>query len=1213
MSTQEVRKFYEQVGKSEMLREEIAKIDAGLKGKQIQPIDLANIAKEKIIPLAKNNGYNFSESDLFSYFEEKLKVLDIEDLDQISGGISQRTAGIGLGAIMLLGLGGTAAMNIMKGQPDNGGTSISQSAPQDTQKSHAKEKRAEAYPGSKTNKANENRRNVRNAPGLGVEKAEKIERIRPKTATNRTLEGGPDLDAQSGRSISTNRVAKQAKQPTQSNVQINPTSKSNSANSIGNSSPQGASTQKAKNVNTAGNSSPQGTPTQKDRKSAGSTGERDYKVKNIEKEHLGASPEAPEAPETLETPEAPKAPETLEVPETPNVPELTTESDDKKEKQESLDETQGKQKESLVDFGKANEQLQVFNLSMKGINSRLSVNALSETISEYSNLQKELKEKLRSLENQQTSLSRKDYKEANMVIKNYKNTLHQVEKNLKMLKGQESNVERVARLREERSELLKEHSNYREKANKSLDEIQKMINLSNNLVKNANQRSGIYESLIKQFGKMDGYQDGTDRDLVEVVNNEKDTFANYTEVNKKQKTSLQKQKKEEQTQQKAAQSKQKEEQKQKATRRKKTEEQSKKKAAQKQGEIDLGIEDGHDKKLPEDLESAWNLYEEYNSKYMKILERAAADRKNIKNIDLREINSVRDGLNKAKQAINKAIGDNSSMDGSHRVWGEDILKEIREDLGELSRLEKTAREQKATAEKATAGKGTPETSKERTVRKKQATAERTTAGKGTPETNTEETARKQKATAEKAIPGTGTPETSPEKTVRKQKATAEKATPGTGTPEQKQYDNGLGFNAGNLSFKNTVGTGTPETSPEKTVRKKQATAERTTAGKGTPETSKERTLLSKLKGFLPSAETLKKVAKGAVEGAIGVAGLIGTVYGLAAIAKSQMESGVNNGRGDLELSNEKDFKTAIDNVNGIINKDSDLTEEQKQAFSGIANNLELSPDGNNIVMNVDAFESLTNQCLPNSDVAMGDEQFRELINNTNAFMSNEDTIAVLDVSDAGKYNINDAAEDITEIATNGASVALDLYNGGNKSQNEGTLTLSDVLKGWQATATERSTENAMEDIVARLAYQGEIGPYTDDENNNSENQYREPSNVAPTDGMGNGDNQADMGQTPNEKEISNQYLLGGLDNGAPTGGTANGDNQAEMDQTLRPGTQTEEYFNGVPTGGTANGDSQADMDQTPNEKEISNQYLLGGLDNGAPTGGTANGDNQKKK
>ena len=68
-----------------------------------------------------------------------------------------------------------------------------------------------------------------------------------------------------------------------------------------------------------------------------------------------------------------------------------------------------------------------------------------------------------------------------------------------------------------------------------------------------------------------------------------------------------------------------------------------------------------------------------------------------------------------------------------------------------------------------------------------------------------------------------------------------------------------------------------------------------------------------------------------------------------------------------------------------------------------------------------------------------------------------------------------------------------------------------------------------------------------------------------------------------------------------------------MDQTLRPGTQTEEYFNGVPTGGTANGDSQADMGQTPNEKEISNQYLLGGLDNGAPTGGTANGDNQKKK
>ena len=245
MSTQEVRKFYEQVGKSKLLKEEMAKIDAGLKGKQIQPADLANIAKEKIIPLANNNGYNFSESDLFSYFEEQLKVLDIADLDQISGGVSQRTAGIGLGAIMLLGLGGTAAMNLMKGQPDNGGTSISQSAPQDTQKSRAKEKRAEAYPGSKTNKANENRRNVRNAPGLGVEKAEKIERIRPKTATDRTLEGRPDLDAPVGRNISANRSAKQAKQPTQPNVQINPTSKSNNASPTGNSNPQGAPEQKA--------------------------------------------------------------------------------------------------------------------------------------------------------------------------------------------------------------------------------------------------------------------------------------------------------------------------------------------------------------------------------------------------------------------------------------------------------------------------------------------------------------------------------------------------------------------------------------------------------------------------------------------------------------------------------------------------------------------------------------------------------------------------------------------------------------------------------------------------------------------------------------------------------------------------------------------------------------------------------------------------------
>jgi len=104
MSRENVIKFYEEVKNSENLKREFVNLRNQVEsGKETRE----DILAEKIVSLAKENGYDFTEKELFSYMGERTESLSDEDLLNVSGGLSLKAAGVGfLGALMLTLAGG---------------------------------------------------------------------------------------------------------------------------------------------------------------------------------------------------------------------------------------------------------------------------------------------------------------------------------------------------------------------------------------------------------------------------------------------------------------------------------------------------------------------------------------------------------------------------------------------------------------------------------------------------------------------------------------------------------------------------------------------------------------------------------------------------------------------------------------------------------------------------------------------------------------------------------------------------------------------------------------------------------------------------------------------------------------------------------------------------------------------------------------------------
>ncbi len=130
MSKLDVKKFYELAEKDMGLAKKLASLDQEQTLEASDLVNLKEIVSEKIIPLAKEQGFDFTADELLEYANERYMRLSDDELLDVSGGVSARAAGLGLAGVLTLSLGGVAALNMVR----NGDveSTISTSAPSTT-------------------------------------------------------------------------------------------------------------------------------------------------------------------------------------------------------------------------------------------------------------------------------------------------------------------------------------------------------------------------------------------------------------------------------------------------------------------------------------------------------------------------------------------------------------------------------------------------------------------------------------------------------------------------------------------------------------------------------------------------------------------------------------------------------------------------------------------------------------------------------------------------------------------------------------------------------------------------------------------------------------------------------------------------------------------------------------------------------------------------
>ena len=108
MSFAEVEKFYGQLAKKNAIGENLAKRIQSISSEQ----ELQKLIQEDMLPLARKMGYDFSEKDLLEYEKVVARRLSPEDLLNVSGGISLKSALLsgGIFSLAMLGFGSIAPM-----------------------------------------------------------------------------------------------------------------------------------------------------------------------------------------------------------------------------------------------------------------------------------------------------------------------------------------------------------------------------------------------------------------------------------------------------------------------------------------------------------------------------------------------------------------------------------------------------------------------------------------------------------------------------------------------------------------------------------------------------------------------------------------------------------------------------------------------------------------------------------------------------------------------------------------------------------------------------------------------------------------------------------------------------------------------------------------------------------------------------------------------
>ncbi len=91
-----VKLFYESISKDKNLYQKFIEICSEYEGQKLDTEEKEKIIQEKIIPLAKSNGYEFTFEE-FKEYEKELSTLNDSDLDNTAGGVIGACVGYGIG------------------------------------------------------------------------------------------------------------------------------------------------------------------------------------------------------------------------------------------------------------------------------------------------------------------------------------------------------------------------------------------------------------------------------------------------------------------------------------------------------------------------------------------------------------------------------------------------------------------------------------------------------------------------------------------------------------------------------------------------------------------------------------------------------------------------------------------------------------------------------------------------------------------------------------------------------------------------------------------------------------------------------------------------------------------------------------------------------------------------------------------------------------
>lgn len=134
MSIENVKKFYVSASEDAKLVEALKKISEEMQQKSLASDKLNELVSSKIIPLAKERGFDFTADELITYSQEMIKGLSEEDLAAVSGGMSPKTAAIALAFTLGSSFVAAGVVNMMSNTPTQNQAIMSSSKQSESKK-----------------------------------------------------------------------------------------------------------------------------------------------------------------------------------------------------------------------------------------------------------------------------------------------------------------------------------------------------------------------------------------------------------------------------------------------------------------------------------------------------------------------------------------------------------------------------------------------------------------------------------------------------------------------------------------------------------------------------------------------------------------------------------------------------------------------------------------------------------------------------------------------------------------------------------------------------------------------------------------------------------------------------------------------------------------------------------------------------------------------